>query len=66
MEEALRKKFSDPGLRKALLDTGDEYLEEGNTWRDEYWGVCNGIGKNRLGKLLMKIRDELRQQEGIS
>lgn len=66
MEEALRKKFSSPDLRKALLDTGDEYLEEGNTWGDQYWGVCNSVGENRLGKLLMKIRDELRQQEGVS
>lgn len=61
MEEALRIKFSNPKLRKALLDTGDEYLEEGNTWGDQYWGVCNGVGKNKLGKLLMKIRQEIKE-----
>lgn len=61
MEEALRKKFSNPELRKALLNTGDEYLEEGNTWGDQYWGVCNGVGKNTLGKLLMKIRQEIKE-----
>lgn len=61
MEKALRIKFSNPELRKALLDTGDEYLEEGNTWGDQYWGVCNGVGKNTLGKLLMKIRQEIKE-----
>ena len=45
--------------------TGDAELIEGNTWHDNYWGVCscskcNGRGKNRLGKLLMKVREELR------
>lgn len=63
MEDALRKKFSDPILKKALLDTGDEYLEEGNTWGDQYWGVCNGTGKNKLGKLLMKLREEIKKGE---
>lgn len=63
MEDALRKKFSDPILKKALLDTGDEYLEEGNTWGDQYWGVYNGIGKNKLGKLLMKLREEIKKGE---
>lgn len=61
MEKALRMKFSNPKLRKALLNTGDEYLEEGNTWGDQYWGVCNGVGKNKLGKLLMKIRQEIKE-----
>lgn len=63
MEEALRKKFAKPELRQLLLDTGDEYLEEGNTWGDQYWGVCNGIGKNKLGKLLMKLREEFKKGE---
>jgi predicted NAD-dependent protein-ADP-ribosyltransferase YbiA (DUF1768 family) len=34
-------------------------LIEGNWWGDTYWGVCNGVGENHLGKLLMKIRDYL-------
>ena len=49
-----------PDLKAKLLDTGDEDLEEGNTWGDKYWGTVNGIGKNILGKLLMRIRSELR------
>jgi ribA/ribD-fused uncharacterized protein len=55
----LRKKFLIPNLKQKLLDTGDAELIEGNTWGDTYWGVCNGIGQNRLGVLLMKVRSEL-------
>lgn len=46
-------------LKKALLETGSAYLEETNTWGDRYWGV-DGHGKNRLGQILMRIRDELK------
>lgn len=46
-------------LKDKLIATGDEYLEEGNTWNDTYWGVCKGRGKNMLGKILMRIRSEL-------
>lgn len=31
-------------------------IYEGNDWHDVYWGVCNGVGENMLGKMLMKIR----------
>jgi hypothetical protein len=48
-----------PELGQALLDTGDKYLEETNYWNDTYWGVCKDLGQNKLGKLLMKIREEL-------
>ena len=60
MELALRLKFSNPIMRQKLLDTEDAYLEETNYWNDVWWGVCNGVGENHLGRLLMKIRDELR------
>lgn len=61
MLEGLRKKFAIPELKQKLLDTGDAYLEEGNTWGDCYWGVCNGTGENNLGKLLMRVREEIRE-----
>lgn len=51
-------------LKEKLLATGDEELIEGNWWGDVYWGVCNGIGKNQLGKTLMRIRAELRSPRG--
>lgn len=60
MKELVRLKFKcHPSLRQKLLDTGDSYLEETNTWGDTYWGVCRGKGKNVLGKLLMEVRSEL-------
>lgn len=61
MLRLLRQKFSDPVLRKRLLDTGDVELVEGNHWGDTYWGVCNCKGENMLGKLLMKVREEIRE-----
>ena len=64
MLTGLRHKFSNPELRKKLLATGNEELIEGNHWCDNYWGICDcetcgGQGKNRLGKLLMQVREEL-------
>ncbi len=60
MEQCVREKFMrHADLRAALLATGEAYLEEGNTWGDQIWGVYQGKGDNRLGKILMKIRAEL-------
>lgn len=42
-----------------LINTGCEKIVEGNTWGDIFWGVCNGVGSNNLGKLLMDIRRDL-------
>ena len=57
-------KFSqDPIMKKKLLDTGDQYLEETNTWNDTYWGVCRGVGKNKLGKILMEVREEIKSEK---
>ncbi len=57
MKKVLIAKFSNPSLRTLLLGTGDAELVEGNRWNDTYWGVCNGVGQNMLGKLLMEVRD---------
>lgn len=60
MARALALKFTqNPALQKKLIATGELELVEGNTWGDTYWGVCNNIGENHLGKLLMKLRTEL-------
>jgi hypothetical protein len=59
MEYGLRQKFSDPSLAQMLKDTGDAQLVEGNTWGDTYWGICKGVGHNYLGKLLMKVREDI-------
>lgn len=62
MEQILREKFSNEELKKLLIDTYPSELIEGNTWNDTFWGVDikTGKGQNNLGKLLMKIRDEMR------
>lgn len=61
----LRQKFSIPELQEKLLDTGNAELIEENTWNDTFWGICNGIGENNLGKLLMKIRAEIKDIRGL-
>jgi len=61
METIVREKFSrNIGLQELLLTTGDEELIEGNWWGDTFWGVCKGVGSNHLGKILMKIRGEIK------
>jgi ribA/ribD-fused uncharacterized protein len=67
MEMILRDKFTrHADLRAALLETGDAELIEGNHWHDHDWGVCScgrcPKGKNYLGRLLMKIREQLRAE----
>lgn len=60
MRAILNAKFGDnPDLMQMLQDTAPAYLEEGNTWGDKFWGVCNGVGQNHLGKILMSIRDDI-------
>ena len=65
MKDIVREKFNqNPVIREKLLATGDEILVEGNTWNDRCWGVCNGVGKNLLGKILMDVRKELKTERG--
>lgn len=61
MYDLLKLKFA-PGseLATKLLDTKDALLIEGNNWNDTFWGVCRGRGQNRLGILLMRVREELK------
>ncbi len=59
---ALRKKFSNSKLKTFLLATGSRQLVENSPF-DWYWGCGkDGTGKNRLGVLLMQIRDELKNE----
>ena len=60
MRDLLIQKFAQTPYREMLLATGDAYLEETNYWKDTFWGVCDGVGQNHLGKLLMQIRSDLR------
>lgn len=60
MYEGLKHKFNQHAdLKKQLLETGNRKLIE-HTTKDKYWADGgDGSGKNRLGILLMKLRDEL-------
>ena len=58
MKDIVRAKFDqNPDLAGQLIATGDEYLEEGNTWGDRVWGTVDGKGANNLGIILMSERE---------
>ena len=57
MEEVVHLKFSQNlDLKEKLLEI-EGLIEEKNSWDDTFWGTCEGVGQNHLGKLLMKTRD---------
>lgn len=67
MLDVVRSKFSLPEMTEKLLATGDAELVEGNKHHDNLWGDCScprcaaKVGQNRLGKILMQVREELKQ-----
>ena len=64
MYSLVKMKFKDNSSLKAkLFATNDQELIEGNWWNDTFWGVCKGKGENNLGKILMTVRNELRDEE---
>lgn len=69
MYEIVKRKFTvNKKLQQKLIDTKDEELVEGNWWHDTYWGIDSktGIGKNKLGKILMKVREEVKSSNAIN
>lgn len=62
MLTALRLKYAIPEFRELLLATDDAILIENSPY-DYYWGIgANGRGDNRLGDLLMQVREEIRNE----
>lgn len=61
MYYTIKVKFTQhQSLKQLLLSTGNSKLVE-NSPRDPYWGIGkNGDGLNKLGILLMYLREELR------
>ena len=59
---AQREKYSQEPFKSKLLATGNCLLEEGNWWNDKFWGVDikTREGENNLGKIIMRVRQELR------
>ncbi len=65
MRKILEVKFSSNQLRPALIQLADRQIINSNTSHDQYWGDCtchsheSVPGENRLGKMLMSLRDDL-------
>ena len=63
MKRVLRAKFTQhEDLKELLLSTGTARLVESATVDNavnRLWGEVNGVGKNKLGELLMEVRAEL-------
>ena len=62
MHEAVLAKFTQHAeLRATLLSSGNATIVE-QTEKDRYWGDDDGdgSGRNRLGQILMQVREELR------
>ena len=67
MRKVVLAKFTQHAdLRAILLGTGDALLVE-HTENDSYWADGgDGSGLNRLGQILMSVREELRKQGATS
>ncbi|WLR41721.1 NADAR domain-containing protein [Bacillus carboniphilus] len=61
MRLAVLSKFTtNNDIQEILLSTGNKIIVE-KTSNDYYWGCGkDGSGKNMLGKILMEVRDQLR------
>jgi ribA/ribD-fused uncharacterized protein len=65
MMRASRAKFDQhESLRVYLLATAGKYIVE-DTPDDDYWGEIDGKGRNRMGYILMALRDELLDLSGM-
>ncbi len=71
MENLVRQKFINSGsmANELVNETGNAHLVEGNCWNDTRWGMPYDSGtktllpgENKLGKMLMKIRDVSREK----
>lgn len=69
MKRLLMQKFSYDNFKELLLSTGDEHIVEGNYWHDNFWGDCyckkckDIEGQNNLGKLIMKVRELIKNDQ---
>ena len=69
MYEIVSNKFKNKRMQAKLLATENEQLVEGNYWHDNHFGSCyckkclQLPKENVLGKILMRVRDELRAEE---
>lgn len=61
MKKCLEQKYNSDPYKTLLMNTNNQYIQEGNYWGDTFWGVClkTNTGQNILGHLIMDIRDIL-------
>lgn len=66
MRKAVLRKFAThDGIRKRLIKTGEDDLVE-DSQEDLFWGRgWDGSGQNMLGKILMEVRQVLRDQPSL-
>jgi ribA/ribD-fused uncharacterized protein len=57
-----QKFYPRTNLAYKLINTGNVNIVEGNDWNDTFWGICNGVGKNMLGRLIMEHREYLQYE----
>ncbi|MEK7621356.1 MAG: NADAR family protein [Patescibacteria group bacterium] len=66
MHSAVFCKFvTNPDFARLLLETQNQKLVEGNDWGDVFWGVSpvgSSNGENYLGKILMYVRQNIRER----
>ena len=64
MTELARAKVAqNQDVRECLLKTGKKQIIENSPW-DDFWGCgAKGKGENRMGKILVQIREELKEVE---
>jgi len=49
-------------LKEKLISTIG-IIEERNCWGDTFWGTVNGFGENKLGELLMELRENFIKEQ---
>jgi hypothetical protein len=61
MEELLKIKYNIEPYKTKLINTKNDYIQEGNMWGDKYWGFClkTNEGENILGNIIMNIRKDI-------
>ncbi len=68
MQSCLEQKYEQEPFRSKLIKTGTQNIVEGNYFGDIIWGVdlkyTPNIGENHLGRMIMKIREDLISRYG--
>jgi predicted NAD-dependent protein-ADP-ribosyltransferase YbiA (DUF1768 family) len=62
MEGCVRQKYNqEPYKAKLLAIPKDTEIQEGNRWKDTFWGmdILTSKGENHLGILIMRVKKEL-------